>query len=120
LGIAALFTDDLKLKTRDVFAGQITAENSVKRMYFAKSKEKLFIETPTLADDQKNYRKLPNGWYANTDINTCENFERLCRLAKLCNLKHPDDWEFMPLNPTEQFLDARSKNEENKKLDEML
>jgi hypothetical protein len=106
-----LFTDDLGRKARKIFAGQIDAKNKVKRMYFAKSKEKLFIESPHLADDPRYSFKLPNGWHINLDLNTGEMFERLCRLARSCNLKHPDDWEFMTLNPTEQFLDARLINE---------
>ena len=81
------------------------------RNYFAKSPGGLFLRTPTLAENQSNYRRLTNGWYVNLNLNTRENFEILCRLSTIAELSHGKDWDWEVLDPTEDLHNARKRAE---------
>ncbi|MGZ5025871.1 MAG: MOSC N-terminal beta barrel domain-containing protein [Methylobacter sp.] len=119
-----LFTN-LKWETTGYVAvGRRKGPKGVARMYFAKSPDKLFKESLELVDKPKNFHRLTNGWYANLNLNTRENFEILCRFAAVSNLKHLDDWDWKVFDPTEQLQDARDRtilaNKIYKEMDELL
>jgi len=70
------------------------------RNYFAKSPEKLFPETPTLAEKPTNYAKLRNGWYANINLRNDKKLDILIRFGDVLRLVHGTDWSFVVQNPS--------------------
>ena len=104
-----LFTDVRWETTGYVGVGRRRGPNGAARNYFAKSPAKLFRQTPSLADDQNNYRRLTNGWYVNVNLNTRDNFEILCRYSAVSKFEHDVDWDWEVLDPTEQLHDARRR-----------
>lgn len=73
------------------------------RNYFAKSPEKLFPETPRLAEKRSNYAKLQNGWYANINLGNHEKLDILIRFGDVLHLAHETDWRFIVQNPSTGF-----------------
>lgn len=108
--VPSLFTD-LRLETIGYFAigRRRTPEQRAQRNYFAKTARNLFRRSPSLADDSSNYRRLSNGWFANLNVNTRENFEILCRLSAVAKLTHGADWDWEVLDPTEELHTVRQR-----------
>ena len=104
-----LFTDIRWETTGYVAIGKRRGTAGAARNYFAKSPEKLFCRTPSLADEHSNYHCLTNGWYINLNLNTRENFEILCRFAAVSGLSHGNDLDWEVLDPTEELSDSRRR-----------
>jgi hypothetical protein len=82
-----------------------------KRNYFSRNKDNLFLHSPHLLNNPNNWTKLKNGCYAITNLSATENFKNLCRYANACGLKHGKDWDFEPLDPTEETSNARRREQ---------
>jgi len=65
-----------------------------RRNYFGRDLEKMFHESPHLADDQNNYQKLSNGWYANLNLNNDQKFDILCKLAAVGKFDFGREWKW--------------------------
>jgi hypothetical protein len=119
-----LFTDVRWETTGYVAVGRRRGPHGAARNYFAKSPHKLFLHTPSLADDRSNFHRLTNGWYLNLNLNTRENFEILCRFSAVSQMSHGDDWDWEVLDPTEELSDTRERTrlaaEADKELDRLL
>ena len=104
---------DVRFETTGYFAiGRRRSPGAkASRNYFAKSPAKLFLRTPSLAENQSNHRRLTNGWHVNLNLNTRENFEILCRLSAIAKLDHGVDWDWEVLEPTEELHDVRKRTE---------
>lgn len=59
----SLFTDLRWETTGYVGVGRRRGPNGAARNYFARSPSKLFRQTPALAENQSNFRRMSNGWY---------------------------------------------------------
>ncbi len=67
------------------------------RYYFARSPGELFsLDSQHLAQKSSNFKLLPNGWYANTNLSSEQSLEILTRYASLANLRG-EDWVWTPL-----------------------
>ena len=64
------------------------------RRYFAASPRELFPEDSAQSEQASNFSELPGGWYANVNLDHGQKFDILLRLAAICQLKYPDDWDF--------------------------
>jgi len=70
------------------------------RNYFARTPKALFPEDDTrrakgndsLADNPNNYVLLPNGWYANANLDNGTKRKILTRLGEASGLANPQDW----------------------------
>ena len=71
------------------------------RNYFAKSPSALFKGSLRLADDASNYARLPNGWYANVNLNNAQKFEILFRFAGLTKTEYLVEWDWEVSGATE-------------------
>lgn len=78
-----------------------------RRNTFARSPQKLYIESPDLADKPPNYVRLPNGWYADVNLPNAQKFEILARLANRTALKYPEEWDLKVSEPTEALENGR-------------
>jgi hypothetical protein len=120
----ALFTDVRWDTTGYVAVGLRRGPKGAARNYFARSPQKLFLQTPSLADDSNNFHRIGNGWYVNLNLNTRENFEILSRFAAISKFTHIGDWDWEVLDPTEDLSEARARNaraiEALRELDAML
>jgi len=65
-----------------------------KRNYFGRSPERMFRNSPHLARDKNNYRKLPNNWYVNLNLSNSQKFEILCKFAAITKLRYEEDWQW--------------------------
>lgn len=66
-----------------------------KRLYFARSPEKLFYGSDNkeeLAGNPSNYVQLSNGWYANLNISNERKLAILRRFSAVAGLKFKKDW----------------------------
>lgn len=104
-----LFTDVRWETTGYVGVGRRRSKDGAARNYFASSPEKLFRQTPALADSPSNYHRMTNGWYVNLNLNTRENFEILCRFSSVCGLQHNQDWDWEVLDATDELNDTRHR-----------
>jgi hypothetical protein len=59
-----------------------------------------------LQEKPSTYARLRSGWYAYVNLDNADKFAVLARLAFLCDLAYPKDWDFKPDDPT---LDLRAK-----------
>jgi|SaaInlV_120m_DNA_4_1040238.scaffolds.fasta_scaffold09174_2 hypothetical protein len=75
----------------------IFVSKGVKRLYFARSPEKVFFSSPHLAKDTNNFTRLKNGWYANLNLSNDQKFEILCRIAAVKKFKFDIDWGWLVL-----------------------
>jgi len=64
----------------------------IRRLYFSKDLMKMFHGSPHLADNPNNFNLLPNGWYANMDLDNDRKFNVLCKMAAVAKLKFEKDW----------------------------
>jgi hypothetical protein len=86
------------------------------RNYFAKNKDDLFLKSPHLLDNRDHWVRLKNGWYAITNLSATENFKILCRFANACGLRFGKDWDFEPLDPTQETSNARRREQINQEM----
>jgi hypothetical protein len=99
---------DVRWETAGYVAiGRQRGPHGANRNYFARKRSGLFRQTPSLADDPNNDRRLTNGWYVNLNLNTKENFGILCRFAAVAGFEYGSDWDWEVLDPTEEFQDRR-------------
>lgn len=64
------------------------------RRYFARAPKELFPLGSKLSEQAGNVAELVGGWYANTNLNHEQKFEILIRLAAICRVSYPEDWDF--------------------------
>jgi len=64
------------------------------RVHFGRSPRELFVASPQLAENSNFYAKLPGGWYAITNNNNKEKFDKLTKLAGVAGLKFKHDWDW--------------------------
>jgi hypothetical protein len=86
------------------------------RRYIARNKKDLYPRSPHLGGIRSYSRQLENGWWAITNLNTRENVELLCRFGLACGLEFGIDWDFEPLDPTEETSDARVRERINQEM----
>jgi hypothetical protein len=86
------------------------------RRYIARNKKDLYRRSPHLGEIRSNSRQLENGWWAITSLNTRENVELLCRFGLACGHEFGIDWDFEPLDPTEETSDARVRERINQEM----
>src|SRR5713226_1639261 len=96
-----VFTDIKWETTGYVAVGHRRSAEGAIRNYFARSPGALFRGSTHLADDQNNYARLPNGWYANTNLSNAQKFDILCRFGWVVGLKGGVDWDWEVLDPSE-------------------
>lgn len=65
-----------------------------RRNYFGRDLEKMFHGSPYLADDQNNYKKLSNGWYANLNLSNDQKFDILCKFAAVGKFDFSREWKW--------------------------
>ena len=63
-----------------------------RRLYFSENLTKMFYGSPHLADNPNNFNLLPNGWYANMDLDNDRKFAVLCKVAAVAKLEFEKDW----------------------------
>ncbi len=63
-------------------------------LYFARSLDALFRQTPHLAKDGRKHHRLGNGWYAQLVLNEEQKVEILERIASVSNLRMGVDWDW--------------------------
>jgi hypothetical protein len=68
----------------------------------------MFSGTPELAENQSNFVRLSNGWYANVNLNNAQKLDILMRLAALARLEYPDQWDFEVLDPSDALMDKKA------------
>lgn len=85
------------------------AFRSVKRKYFAKSPEALFAPGSKLASQNGNYAELTEGWFANANLNHQQKFDILLRLAGICQLQYPDQWDFQVAGATRDLAEFQKQ-----------
>lgn len=85
------------------------AFRGVERMYFAKSQEALFPPGSKLASQGGNYAQLTEGWFANTNLNHQQKFGILLRLAGICQLQYPDQWDFQVTGATRNLAEFQKQ-----------
>ncbi len=78
------------------------------RRYFAASPRELFPEGSAQLEQAGNCSELPGGWYANVNLNHGEKFDILLRLAAICQLKYPDDWDFRITGATKLLTEKQA------------
>lgn len=62
------------------------------RNYFDRDPRSMFHESPHLAENKSNYRKLSNGWYANVNLSNERKFHVLGRLAAVAKVQWESEW----------------------------
>lgn len=70
------------------------AFKGITRRYFARSPQELFPPGSELPKKAGTVAELVGGWHANTNLNHDQKFQILLRLAAICGLEYPGDWEF--------------------------
>ena len=104
-----VFTD-LKWETTGYVAvGQRRNEHGAIRNYFARNPQKLFRESPHLAEDKSKYASLTNGWYANTNLSNAEKFDILCKFGWVVGLKGGTNGDWEVLDPSEGLADRKER-----------
>lgn len=73
---------------------QFAAKGRV-RNYFSRNKKEMFLAAPELADDENNFTRLGNGWYAILNLSNAEKVRILGKLAVIANLQHKQDWDWV-------------------------
>ncbi|QLQ24606.1 MAG: hypothetical protein HZT41_06870 [Dechloromonas sp.] len=97
----SLFTE-INEETLFVALGRArTSQGRPFRNYFAKSPNKLFSESPLLAENPNNFAQLCNGWYANKNINNLEKQLILERFGHILRLAEGTDWRFTVTEPSD-------------------
>ena len=61
------------------------------RFYIARSPGELWDKSVHLAEE-KRYKKMPGGWYANMNLDRETKFKAIRRIASAAQLKEGDDW----------------------------
>jgi hypothetical protein len=85
------------------------AFHGVKRMYFAKSQEALFPPGSKLPSQSGSYAQLTEGWFANINLNHQQKFDILLRLAGICQLQYPDQWDFQVTGATRNLAEFQKQ-----------
>jgi len=62
------------------------------RNYFDRDPRGMFHQSPHLGDDENNYRRLSNGWYANVNLSNDRKFDVLARFAAVAKLQWESEW----------------------------
>lgn len=65
-----------------------------RRNYFGRNLKKMFHGSPHLADDQNNYMRLSNGWFANLNLNNDEKLTILFKFAAVGNFVFDQEWKW--------------------------
>jgi hypothetical protein len=61
---------------------------------FARDPIALFPPGSTRAANSSFYARLPEGWFADTNLSHSDKFTALMQLSHLCRLTYPEDWSF--------------------------
>lgn len=85
------------------------AFRGVKRKYFAKSPAELFPPDSSLSSQGGSYVQLPDGWYANVNLNHGQKFDILLRLAAVCQLQYVEHWDFQVTGATPDLASAQKQ-----------
>ena len=80
------------------------------RKYFARTSTDLFPEGSDLPHKPGNVSALTGGWYANVNTDHPLKFDILLRLAAVCGLEFPADWNFEVTGATVSLVE-RQKTE---------
>ena len=64
------------------------------RNYFGRTPQRMFHQSPHLADDRNNYHRLVNGWYVNLNLNNDEKLKILLKFAAVAKLQFDSDWSW--------------------------
>lgn len=75
--------------------------------YFAGKPQKLFPQSPHLADDQNNYFRLKNGRYANVNLSNVTKFDVLLRFSAITKVNYLDEWDWIVDSATETLRDKQ-------------
>ncbi len=75
---------------------------------FARTSSELFPEGSPRASDTSYYAELSGGWFADTNINHKDKFTALMKLAHICGLEYPVDWDFRPTGGTKELVDHQA------------
>lgn len=85
------------------------AFRGVTRKYFARSPTELFPPGSALSSQGGSYVQLPDGWYANVNLNHGQKFDILLRLAAVCQLQYVDHWDFQVTGATQDLASAQKQ-----------
>lgn len=97
------------------------AFKGVTRRYFARQPEELFPTNSSLAYKSGNFERVSGGWYVNTNLKHEQKFEILLRLAVVCRLSYPADWDFKVTGGTLSLAEKQKAIIESERLlDELL
>ena len=83
------------------------AFEGVTRRYFATSPHQLFPKGSAQSAKANNFSLLPGGWYANVNLNHRQKFDILLRLAAICRLEYPNDWDFRVTGATVELAEKQ-------------